>query len=443
MNEQEISARFGRVAEEPRRGERRRAYRAVAAGQRRERRAQARQLRPRKKNDEFVSVELDVSKAKFRPGEMTVNRQDPDFLSSQVDSAADSMRQTEKAVSELQHLTGLQDQLEDRHPILETDLRQCSSMTPETTAQRRAELPPWFPIGPSSSRISTFPARPRLRLVWQHAGSGARQRPRAGAIWRARGVPRRTVVRAMSLVLHYDLGRGLQAFAGRDEQRLKEMVALANRKVGDLSALSKDPAAAFAALDRIVRDNVMAAETDRVSVAVIMDQASYIFPEGEPGRLNLQASSELVTMLNWAMSPHVKSLNMAFVLVDEKLAAVSDRSRAIRTSPRSRCPLPNEADRLEFIQTTIGSTPIERLSDFPAAELAKLTAGIALTDLNVLCRRRRRTGSASTPRLRRSRNGCSSVNAEACSNSSSPSGRWTRSWDTRRPKRGFARTRRS
>ena len=44
-----------------------------------------------------------------------------------------------------------------------------------------------------------------------------------------------------SLVLHYDLGRGLRVAAGRDEQRLKEMVTLANRKVGDLSALSKEP----------------------------------------------------------------------------------------------------------------------------------------------------------------------------------------------------------
>ena len=44
-----------------------------------------------------------------------------------------------------------------------------------------------------------------------------------------------------SLVLHYDLGRGLRVAAGRDEQRLKEMVMLANRKVGDLSALPKEP----------------------------------------------------------------------------------------------------------------------------------------------------------------------------------------------------------
>ena len=78
-----------------------------------------------KKNAEFVSLELDRIEGKIQAlAEMAVNRQDPDFLSSQVDSAADSMRQTEKAVTELQHLTGLADQLEEPPAILETDLRQ-------------------------------------------------------------------------------------------------------------------------------------------------------------------------------------------------------------------------------------------------------------------------------------------------------------------------------
>src|SRR5439155_21692357 len=78
-----------------------------------------------KKNADFVSIELDRIEGKIQAlAEMAVNRQDPDFLSSQVDSAAESMRQTEKAVSELQHLTGLADQLEDAPPILQTDLRQ-------------------------------------------------------------------------------------------------------------------------------------------------------------------------------------------------------------------------------------------------------------------------------------------------------------------------------
>jgi hypothetical protein len=78
-----------------------------------------------KKNAQFVSIELDRIEGKIQAlAEMTVNRQDPDFLSNQVDSAAESMRQTEKAVSELQHLTGLADELQEPPAILESDLRQ-------------------------------------------------------------------------------------------------------------------------------------------------------------------------------------------------------------------------------------------------------------------------------------------------------------------------------
>ena len=78
-----------------------------------------------KKNAQFVTIEMDRMESKIQAlAEMAVNRQDPDLLSSQVDSAAESMRQTEKAVSELQHLTGLADELQDPPPILDADLRQ-------------------------------------------------------------------------------------------------------------------------------------------------------------------------------------------------------------------------------------------------------------------------------------------------------------------------------
>ena len=78
-----------------------------------------------KKNAEFVSLELDRIEGKIQAlAEMAVNRQDPDFLSGQADAAAESMRQTEKSLSELQHLTGLGEQLEEPPSILESDLRQ-------------------------------------------------------------------------------------------------------------------------------------------------------------------------------------------------------------------------------------------------------------------------------------------------------------------------------
>jgi SpoVK/Ycf46/Vps4 family AAA+-type ATPase len=136
----------------------------------------------------------------------------------------------------------------------------------------------------------------------------------------------------------------------------------------------------------------MAPEDDRLSVAVIMDQVSYVFPSGEPGRLSLQASSELVTMLNWAMSPHVKRLNMAFVLVDEKLADVSDRLAGNPHVATIEVPLPDEKAREAFIHVSCGAAPIADFSDFESAELAKLTAGISLTDLNVLIQSARESG---------------------------------------------------
>ncbi|HEX6909148.1 MAG TPA: hypothetical protein VF142_02085 [Longimicrobium sp.] len=75
-------------------------------------------------NAEFVEIELDRIETKIQAlTEMGVNRQDPDFLTSQVDAAADSMAQTETAITELQNITGLVSDLEEPPPILESDLR--------------------------------------------------------------------------------------------------------------------------------------------------------------------------------------------------------------------------------------------------------------------------------------------------------------------------------
>jgi AAA+ superfamily predicted ATPase len=187
-----------------------------------------------------------------------------------------------------------------------------------------------------------------------------------------------------SLVLHYDLARGLRPLAGRDAARLKEMVALANRRVGDLATLKRDPSSVLPQLDRFVQMNVMSAENDRLSVAILLDHASYIVPAGEPGHLNLSASTHLVTLLNWAASPHVKRLNMAFVLLDEKLASVSERLAGNPHVAAIEIPLPAEAERKQFILSAVGTRDIKSFSDFDPSELAKLTAGISLNDLNVL-----------------------------------------------------------
>ena len=75
------------------------------------------------KDAEFVAIELDRIETKIQALiEMGVSRQDPDYLSHQVTAAAESMQHTEAAVNDLQHLTGLADQIEEPPAILESTI---------------------------------------------------------------------------------------------------------------------------------------------------------------------------------------------------------------------------------------------------------------------------------------------------------------------------------
>jgi hypothetical protein len=55
-------------------------------------------------------------------------------------------------------------------------------------------------------------------------------------------------------------------------------------------------------------------------------------------------------MINWATSPHVKRLNMAFVLVDEKRADLSERLTGNPHVASIEVQLPDEAERVSIHQ---------------------------------------------------------------------------------------------
>ena len=78
-----------------------------------------------KQNSEFVHAELDRIEAKIQAiTEAAVNRQDPDFLTSQIDSVSESMQSTEKAINELQQITGFVDEMQEPPVILGADMGQ-------------------------------------------------------------------------------------------------------------------------------------------------------------------------------------------------------------------------------------------------------------------------------------------------------------------------------
>ena len=78
-------------------------------------------------NAEFVRLELDRIEAKIQAlAESSVNRQDPDALSSQIEGVTESVQSTETAMRELQQITGIVDQMQEPPAILEADLRRVT-----------------------------------------------------------------------------------------------------------------------------------------------------------------------------------------------------------------------------------------------------------------------------------------------------------------------------
>ena len=65
-------------------------------------------LNKAQENCQFIGLEIDRLENKIRSlSEMAINRQEPEFISSEVDHVATSMVDTEKTMNELQFATGL------------------------------------------------------------------------------------------------------------------------------------------------------------------------------------------------------------------------------------------------------------------------------------------------------------------------------------------------
>jgi AAA+ superfamily predicted ATPase len=254
-----------------------------------------------------------------------------------------------------------------------------------------AALPEWFPGWAKALAELYFSGTTSMFVLggntWDYVPVGAGDAGRYGTL--ADFLAEQLFGR-WQLVLHYDLARGLRCHAGRNEERLREMVSLASQRLGDLSALPKDPATVLATLDRFVQRNAMASDQDRIDFAVVIDHASHLVPRGE--RQTLQESTALVTLLNWASSPFVKRQNAAFVLVDSRVSDVSDRLTGNPHVATLEVPLPTEPERRAFLDATVGARPTTRFSEFTVPEIARLTAGISLTDLETVVRSGMETG---------------------------------------------------
>ncbi len=192
---------------------------------------------------------------------------------------------------------------------------------------------------------------------------------------------------AWNVVLNYDLGRGLRPLPGTNRDRLKSMLTHTTA-LGEPSRWPRSPEKAFFLLDRFLQRKMLRGSAPKAgekvkstSVAMIFQHAQYIVPaEGYSANNSL-----LVRLLGWAQNPYMKRLNIAFCLIAERLTEVNTRLVQNPYVAAVRVPMPSRDDRERFARQAVGSeAEWKKVSDFKPAELAELSNGLSLVNLNVV-----------------------------------------------------------
>ena len=190
-------------------------------------------------------------------------------------------------------------------------------------------------------------------------------------------------------VLSYDLGHGLRPVTAGDADRFKQM-ARHLAPWGEPASWPREPEKVLAMLDRLVdRALLSTSPTAGKSVGVMLPYAQYLVPAGDVGALSGEGASRLVRLLGWAQNPYIKRINIAFCLITEKLSEINDRLIQNPHVATIEIPLPDTQARRRFAEsiekdTADGGEPGEANLAFDASQIADISAGLSLVNLNVL-----------------------------------------------------------
>jgi AAA+ superfamily predicted ATPase len=196
------------------------------------------------------------------------------------------------------------------------------------------------------------------------------------------------------VVLRYDLSQGLRIATGSDAERLRKMVALLSERIGEPKSWSHDPDAVLALLDRLIQGILMEIDpTRQISLGIILDHAQYLVPTAELSQMAGTQGTRLVRLLSWAQNPYIKQKNIAFCLLCDHLSEINDRLIGSAHVSTLEVAMPDAAAREAFLNWFDSNDgTIGNLTVFPLDQLAGLTAGLNLVNLERLLARTTASG---------------------------------------------------
>ena len=153
---------------------------------------------------------------------------------------------------------------------------------------------------------------------------------------------------------------------------------------GEPPSWPRDPDPVLLLLDAFIERNLVDEPASRKSVAVLFDYAQYLLPAGDLDSLARGQASRLVRFLRWAQNPFIKQVNMAFCLIADRLAEVNERLVQSPHVATIEVPLPDRDERCRFSQWATRGQDFSQLADFSPDQLADMSNGLSLVNLNVV-----------------------------------------------------------
>ncbi|MEX0702724.1 MAG: AAA family ATPase [Planctomycetales bacterium] len=194
------------------------------------------------------------------------------------------------------------------------------------------------------------------------------------------------------VVLRHDLGSGFRPLSGNDPQRLQGMMQFLAPHLGPPAAWPRSPDDVLHALDRLIERNLLEQGAGKLkSIAVVFEYAQFLLPAADLESLAARNAGRLVRFLQWAQNPYIKRVNIAFCLIADKLAELNARLVESPHSATIEIPMPHRDDRREFVASAVPAAELAQLTDFSAEQLADLSNGLNLVDLDLLLTQARRS----------------------------------------------------
>ncbi len=187
---------------------------------------------------------------------------------------------------------------------------------------------------------------------------------------------------ARDLVLTYDRGGGITFSRPEMQEDFQRALAGYDSFHGTNYAqgLPRNPDGVLNLLDNYLRLRIH----DGKKIALILDFAETLAPAGDVSMMSPEDRNSLVILKRWATNPAFLQADVTLCLIAENQVELN---QGIVQSPGVSAialPLPDEAERLEYVRAQLAATPLPPGSDVTDETLAKLTAGLKRVQLQGL-----------------------------------------------------------